>query len=144
MNLQEKMDKDDTAVQTMAQVLRGGAKMLDIACPICNNPIFKLKTGEKACVVCNRKVLFEKETEKEEKNEGIAKKSNKVEQDETSTPRIPQTIENDMSIENLDSLMRDTLKRKFIVLIDKIQSTSDPTHLSKLLGILKQIRDLIM
>lgn len=51
----------DGHVKKMARFLREGAAMLDMACPICKNPLFKLKNGERACVVCERKVLLESE-----------------------------------------------------------------------------------
>lgn len=35
--------------------------MLDLACPVCNNPIFQVQGGDKACVVCERKVILESE-----------------------------------------------------------------------------------
>ena len=42
----------------MADLLRSGHTMLNIACPICINPIFKNKNGEKYCPVCNKKVII--------------------------------------------------------------------------------------
>ncbi|MFX1315140.1 MAG: Sjogren's syndrome/scleroderma autoantigen 1 family protein [Promethearchaeota archaeon] len=44
----------------MADLLRSGHKMLNMACPICNNPIFKKRSGETFCPTCNRKVLIVK------------------------------------------------------------------------------------
>jgi len=32
--------------------------MLNIACPICKNPIFRNRNGETFCPICNRKVLI--------------------------------------------------------------------------------------
>ncbi|MFX1522648.1 MAG: Sjogren's syndrome/scleroderma autoantigen 1 family protein [Promethearchaeota archaeon] len=42
----------------MADLLRMGHKMLNIACPVCNNPIFQDKNGEKYCPSCDRKVVI--------------------------------------------------------------------------------------
>lgn len=42
----------------MADLLRSGHKMLNVACPICNNPIFQRKNGETFCPTCNREVLI--------------------------------------------------------------------------------------
>jgi ribosomal protein S27E len=61
MTLDEKMDKQDSNIKKMARVLREGAKMLDIACPECNNPLFQYKSGEMACVACAKKVVFERD-----------------------------------------------------------------------------------
>ncbi|MHA2282957.1 MAG: Sjogren's syndrome/scleroderma autoantigen 1 family protein [Promethearchaeota archaeon] len=41
----------------MADLLRLGHTMLNIACPVCNNPIFRNKSGEKYCPSCDRKVV---------------------------------------------------------------------------------------
>ncbi len=40
----------------MAELLRAGNTMLNLACPICNNPIFRDKEGNVFCPVCNRPV----------------------------------------------------------------------------------------
>jgi len=60
----------------MADLLREGYTMLNLACPICNNPIFKNKKGEKFCPICNRKVIIPEENgsletleKQEEKNQ---------------------------------------------------------------------------
>ncbi|MFX0042022.1 MAG: Sjogren's syndrome/scleroderma autoantigen 1 family protein [Candidatus Hodarchaeota archaeon] len=42
----------------MADLLRSGHKMLNIACPICNNPIFQRRNGKTFCPTCNREVLI--------------------------------------------------------------------------------------
>ena len=41
----------------MADLLRMGYTMLNIACPVCNNPIFQNKSGDKFCPSCDRKVV---------------------------------------------------------------------------------------
>ena len=45
----------------MADLLRSGNTMLNMACPVCNNPIFRKKNGEAFCPTCNRKVLILKD-----------------------------------------------------------------------------------
>ena len=42
----------------MADLLRSGHTMLNRACPICKNPIFRSKDGLDFCPICNRKVIF--------------------------------------------------------------------------------------
>ncbi|MHA1126209.1 MAG: Sjogren's syndrome/scleroderma autoantigen 1 family protein [Promethearchaeota archaeon] len=42
----------------MASLLRSGHKMLNLSCPICNNPIFKKKNGEMFCPICDRPVIL--------------------------------------------------------------------------------------
>ncbi|MFW9830032.1 MAG: Sjogren's syndrome/scleroderma autoantigen 1 family protein [Candidatus Thorarchaeota archaeon] len=61
----------------MADLLRMGHKMLNIACPVCNNPIFQNKSGEKYCPSCDRRVVImdEKSTQNyQEKNLKTQKK----------------------------------------------------------------------
>ncbi len=41
----------------MADLLRMGNTMLNLACPVCNNPIFRNKSGDKFCPSCDRKVV---------------------------------------------------------------------------------------
>ena len=58
----------------MAQLLRSGNTMLNQACPVCNNPIFRDKNGYVFCPICNREVMFvdneveNKQKEKERSN----------------------------------------------------------------------------
>jgi len=42
----------------MADLLRTGHKMLNLSCPICNNPIFQNKDGFSFCAICNREVIM--------------------------------------------------------------------------------------
>jgi uncharacterized Zn finger protein (UPF0148 family) len=43
----------------MANMLRSGHKMLNLSCPVCNNPIFKKKNGEMFCPICDRPVIID-------------------------------------------------------------------------------------
>ena len=42
----------------MADLLRTGHKMLNLSCPICNNPIFQNKDGVSFCIIRNREVIM--------------------------------------------------------------------------------------
>jgi uncharacterized Zn finger protein (UPF0148 family) len=44
-------------IKKMADLLRSGYTMLNIACPVCNNPIFQNREKNKFCPTCNREVL---------------------------------------------------------------------------------------
>lgn len=46
------------ASKKMADLLRRGYIMMNLSCPVCNNPIFRDKNGEKFCPICDRKVLI--------------------------------------------------------------------------------------
>ena len=54
----------DEHTKKMADLLRSGYTMLNMACPICNNPLFKNKEDEIFCPICNRKVQIVKEDNK--------------------------------------------------------------------------------
>lgn len=62
----------------MASLLRSGHKMLNLSCPVCNNPIFKKKNGEMFCPICDRPVILNDKllnesikSDKKSKNENI-------------------------------------------------------------------------
>ena len=42
----------------MADLLRKGYTMLNLACPNCKNPIFRSKSGDMFCPKCNKPVIF--------------------------------------------------------------------------------------
>jgi len=45
----------------MADLLRSGYTMLNLACPECNNPLFRNKNNETFCSICNKKIIFKKD-----------------------------------------------------------------------------------
>jgi uncharacterized Zn finger protein (UPF0148 family) len=45
-------------IRKMADLLRSGNTMLNKACPVCNNPIFRNRNKENFCPTCNRNVLI--------------------------------------------------------------------------------------
>ena len=59
----------------MADLLRSGSTMLNLACPVCNNPIFRNKNGITFCPTCNRKVLIAKDSSFTEKKHDQREKS---------------------------------------------------------------------
>ena len=54
---------DDLSVKRMADLLRQGATLTDLACPACASPLFKLKNGDLWCAKCEKKVVLVKEGE---------------------------------------------------------------------------------
>ena len=51
----------------MADLLRQGATLTDLACPACSSPLFKLSSGELWCAQCQKRVVIVKEGETEAK-----------------------------------------------------------------------------
>jgi len=50
--------KDNSKI--MADLLRSGNTMLNLACPVCNSPLFRNKAKDIFCPICNKKVLIKK------------------------------------------------------------------------------------
>ena len=65
--------KDDAKV--MADLLRSGHTMLNLACPVCNNPLFRDKNNEIFCSVCKRKVIIKKNNDIEISSKFIEKRN---------------------------------------------------------------------
>lgn len=57
------MEKESKEIQTMANMLRQGATLTDMTCPVCASPLFKLRSGEIYCVKCQKRVVIVKEGE---------------------------------------------------------------------------------
>lgn len=77
-------DKNKDEAKIMAGLLRDGHTMLNLACPLCNNPLFRNKENEIFCPICNKKVIIEKEdtvasnVENIKKSEYNAQNSSKI------------------------------------------------------------------
>jgi UPF0148 protein len=54
----------------MADLLRQGSTLTELACPACASPLFRLKSGDLWCGKCEKKVIVVKEGEEETKLTG--------------------------------------------------------------------------
>jgi UPF0148 protein len=88
----------------MSEVLKQGATLTELACPVCASPLFRFKNGELRCVKCDKRVVVVREGESTEKMEAQAKLS---------------------SLEN-------TILEKIRAVEERIQSEEDPEELQKL------------
>jgi len=52
--------------EKMAELLRSGNTMLNLACPVCNNPLFRNKDNEIFCPICNKKVFIKKDNQNQQ------------------------------------------------------------------------------
>lgn len=150
MNMKTKMEKQDADVKKMAKYLREGARMLDLACPECNNPIFQMKTGEKICVVCERPVLLENELPENENQDNMPAADQGGVQPEENEKCIDSLVQiNDKS--QAQSLIYFQLKQacilKLKIYTEKIMDSTDENMSSlilssvlKLLEILEKLR----
>lgn len=63
MNSQDQKKTEDANrnIRKMSLLLREGHTLLSNACPQCNSPLFKMKSGEIYCVTCDKKVIIVKD-----------------------------------------------------------------------------------
>lgn len=99
----------------MADLLRSGNTMLNMACPVCNNPIFRNKDGNTFCPTCNRNVLIVNNSSRQDKITKNSKVYHKEQEYEHSTRQN----------ELLNSL-QDTLFEKIEIISKKLKKE---THL---------------
>jgi UPF0148 protein len=58
---------EDKPIKRMANLLRQGATLTDLSCPVCASPLFRLKDGTLWCAKDEKKVIVIKEGEEPEK-----------------------------------------------------------------------------
>jgi UPF0148 protein len=87
----------------MADLLRQGSTLTELACPACSSPLFRLKNGDLWCEKCGKKVIVVKQGEE---------------------PKITGS----MALESLEA----TLLAKVQEIQGKMQRTDDPEQLQKL------------
>ncbi len=114
--------KDDPPIKRMADLLRQGATLTDLSCPVCSSPLFRFKDGTLWCEQDQKKVVIVKEGE------------------QAPVQTAPQTNTAYDKLEN-------TLLTKIQGIEDKIAKTEDVEEiqklsmaLSELLGSLEKIR----
>jgi len=120
-------------IKKMADLLRSGFTMLNIACPECNNPIFRAKDNEKFCPSCNRKVLFVDEKPYISKN-----KAN----DNKNMIRLSQIDERNNFNNSIDSI-EEILNSKFKWIAEKLLNETQLDLIEKCIQILSNLYDLM-
>ncbi|MEM2281646.1 MAG: Sjogren's syndrome/scleroderma autoantigen 1 family protein [Candidatus Bathyarchaeia archaeon] len=56
-----KPNDEEAYIKRMADLLRQGSTLTELACPACASPIFKLKNGDLWCAKCEKKVIVVRE-----------------------------------------------------------------------------------
>ncbi len=54
---------EEQHIKRMADMLRQGATLTELACPACASPLFRLRSGGLWCAKCEKKVIIVKEGE---------------------------------------------------------------------------------
>ncbi len=104
--------RNDDHIKRMADLLRQGATLTDMACPVCSSPLFRLKDGTLWCGKDEKKVIIVKEGEEPPKPAGT-----------------------NAAMDTLEA----TLMKKVQGLQDKIQQTDNTDELTKLTTALSQL-----
>ncbi|MCW4046332.1 MAG: hypothetical protein NWE99_02045 [Candidatus Bathyarchaeota archaeon] len=101
--------KEDQPIKRMADLLRQGATLTELSCPVCASPLFRLQDGTLWCAKDEKKVIVVKEGEE---------------------PEAGST-----AYDKLEA----TLLSKVQQIQDKIQSTEDVEELQKLSAALSEL-----
>jgi UPF0148 protein len=96
----------------MADLLRQGSTLTNLACPVCASPLFRLKDGTLWCAKCEKKVVVVKEGEE---------------------PKVTSA----MAMDTLEA----TLMVKIQKIQNKMQSTEKAEELEKLSKTLSELLD---
>ena len=120
----------------MAELLRKGSTMLNKACPVCNSPLFKFKSEDVFCPICNKKVIIVKEGKE------IIKKYNDM-----SVENLKYTKESVLSnYSEVTEKLEKILIKKFNWLLNKLEDEDQIKNLESysitLLNILNLIEKL--
>jgi UPF0148 protein len=102
---------EDKHIKKMADLLRQGSTLTDLACPACSSPLFKLKNGDLWCAKCEKKVIVVKEGEE------------------------PPKVTSPMVLDTLEA----TLLEKAQGIRNKIQNTENVEELQKLSSALSEL-----
>ena len=114
----------------MADLLRLGHTMLNIACPVCNNPIFQNKSGEKYCPSCDRKVVV--------MNDNTAQNYQKKPLKSENTLGIKTNIK-----ETVYTSLEDVISKKIQWLIEKLQIETDIELIRIYVDLMSNLLDLL-
>jgi UPF0148 protein len=109
--MQPKTNSDH--IKRMADLLRQGATLTDLACPVCFSPLFRIKDGTLWCGKDEKKVIIVKEGEE------------------------PPKPSDNAAMDSLEAI----LMAKVANLQDKIQKTDDIEELGKLTAALSELLD---
>lgn len=115
----------------MANLLKSGYTMLNLACPVCNNPIFRDKNGNTLCPICNRKVIF-RNHEDYDANEEKRKIENLNEESQ-------EKLHSSSIFKNL----KQTAMTKLKEFTNLLENEKNPEICEKIINILKQLVILI-
>ena len=124
-------NKDEAKI--MAGLLRSGYTMLNLACPVCNNPLFRNKDNDIFCPICNKKVIIKKEDTVINNLKDINKSKHGAQN---------STIINKQINYDLDFL-KEILEKKINLISQKLENETQINLIERYVKILTKIFDLL-
>lgn len=105
----------------MANLLRQGSTLTELACPACSSPLFRLKNGELWCEKCQKKVVVVKQGEEETSATGSVAMVNLEAALLAKVQKIQNRIEHEEKPEELQRL--NTVLSGLLDNLEKIRKT---------------------
>jgi len=119
-----KQKPEEKHIKRMADLLRQGSTLTDLACPACSSPLFKLKSNDLWCAKCKKKVIVIKQGEEATK----ATESIVLDNLEATLLAKIQEIQNKMQhTENIEELQKlGTTLSDLLENLEKIKKVKRP------------------
>ncbi|MHA1336371.1 MAG: Sjogren's syndrome/scleroderma autoantigen 1 family protein [Promethearchaeota archaeon] len=109
----------------MANLLKSGYTMLNLACPICNNPLFRNKEKEIFCPICKKKVVIVKENSN----------TNLIKSQEVSN-NFQELSEESTDIKELKKRVKKVIHSKIEFLCNKLENEDQLEKISSIINII--------
>ena len=129
-SIQEKK-KDEAKI--MASLLRTGHTMLNLACPLCNNPLFRNKENEIFCPICNKKVIIEKDKSTSNNVENIYKEETYAQ----------NSIVTDKQSQSNPNILVEILENKINLIAQKLEPETQLDLIERYINLLTKIFNLL-
>lgn len=98
------MSQEEKHIKRMADLLRQGATLTELACPACASPLFRLRSGDLWCAKCEKKVIIVKEGEDPSKITGLIVLDNLEATLLVKVQEIQNRMEHEQNMEELQKL----------------------------------------
>ncbi|MBE0520477.1 hypothetical protein IBX35_05500 [Candidatus Bathyarchaeota archaeon] len=112
---------EEQHIKRMADMLRQGATLTELACPACASPIFRLRSGGLWCAKCEKKVIIVKEGEDPSKITGSIVLENLEATLLAKIQEIQNKMEHEQNMEELQKL--GTVLSGLLENLEKIRKT---------------------
>jgi uncharacterized Zn finger protein (UPF0148 family) len=128
-------DKDNNKdeAKIMAGLLRSGYTMLNLGCPVCNNPLFRKKNNDIFCPICNKKVIIKKENTVSTNSKDIGKSAHN-EQD---------LSRKDFELKFNFNYLLEILEKKIDLISQKLEQETQIDLIEKYINLLIKIYDFL-